>query len=113
MLFYDDASNYVGVLISVMQEKQSSVTGYVNQTYDNVNVFAHENWMRLDWNKDGSLSMEATRKNLNQFYDFLKNYEYIENATKIKSQVYEQAVKYLRQDKAGEQPNSQEQSNTE
>ena len=49
--------------------------------------------MRLDFNQDGQVSMDDVRKNLNQFYDFLKNYDYIEATSRIKSTMYDEALK--------------------
>ena len=54
--------------------------------------------MRLDFNKDGAVSMDDMRKNLHQFYDFLKNYDYIEATTRIKSNLYDQALKVMKKD---------------
>lgn len=34
--------------------------------------------MRLDWNNDDIISFDDVRKSLNEFYEFLKEYEYIE-----------------------------------
>ena len=57
-------------------------------TYNNVSVFVEDNWLRLDFNGDGAVSMDDVRENLKSFYEFLKNYDYIEATTKIKSQIY-------------------------
>ena len=39
-----------------------------------------ENWLRLDFNNDGKVSVEDLRKGFNQFYEFLLNYEYTRKA---------------------------------
>jgi hypothetical protein len=57
--------------------------------------------MRLDFNKDGTVSLDDVRKGLQELYEFLKNYDYIEATTRIKSTVYEEARRYLK--KSGEQ----------
>jgi hypothetical protein len=54
-------------------------------------VFVQDNWLRLDFNQDGSVSIEDLRKGLGQLYEFLKSYDYIEATTRIKSQIYEEA----------------------
>ena len=64
---------------------------YVNKTYSNVTLFVHENWLRLDFNKDGTVSIDDLRQALTQLYEFLKNYDYIEASTRIKSSIYLEA----------------------
>ena len=61
ILFYDEATNFVGMLVKVIQEKQEDLIKYVKETYSNVQVFVKDNWMRLDFNKDGSVTMEDLR----------------------------------------------------
>ena len=52
--------------------------------------------MRLDFNKDGSVSMEDMRKNLHEFYEFLKNYDYIEATSRIGGDMYEKALNAMK-----------------
>ena len=52
-MFYDDATNFVGMLVKVIQGKQEDLVKYVAETYSNVQVYLKENWMRLDFNNDG------------------------------------------------------------
>jgi len=54
-----------------------------------------ENWLRLDFNQDGSVGMDDLRKSVTKLYDFLQNFEYLEATTKIKSQIYAEAIKKL------------------
>lgn len=53
--------------------------------------------MRLDFNKDGNVSIEDVRKSIQSFYEFLKSYDYIEATTRIKSDIYTQARLYIKQ----------------
>jgi hypothetical protein len=48
-------------------------------------VFVQDNWLRLDFNHDGTVSIDDVRIGLNSLYEFLKNYDYIEATTRIKS----------------------------
>lgn len=57
-----------------------------------------DNYLRLDFNQDGSVSMEDLRASLLQFYEFLKSYDYIEATTRIKSSLYDQAVGLMKRD---------------
>ena len=85
VLYYDDASAFVGMLISVLGERQEELVAYVRSTYSNVQVFVQDNYMRLDFNQDGKVGLEDLRTSLQQFYEFLKNYNYIEATSRIKS----------------------------
>jgi len=96
IFFYDEASNFVGILIKVLSNRQDELVKYVTATYSNVNVFVHENWLRLDFNKDGSVSSEDLRANLKEFYEFLKNYHYLEETMRISSSLYDEAKKLIR-----------------
>ena len=77
VVFYDEASNFVGMMINVLSERQEELVAYIRRTYSNVQVFMHDNYLRLDFNQDGSVSMEDLRSSLTQFYEFLKSYDYI------------------------------------
>lgn len=88
MLFYDDATNYVGMLLEVLMEHQDELIKYVRETYSQVKVFVDRQWLRLDFNQDGSVSMDDLRKSLTQLYDFIKSFNYLEATTQIKSSLY-------------------------
>lgn len=40
--------------------------------------------------------MDDLRENLNEFYQFLKDYDYIEATSRIKSTMYDQAVQLMK-----------------
>ncbi len=61
-----------------------------------MSVFVQDNWLRLDFNSDGKVGIDDLRKGLNELYEFLKSYDYIEATQKIKSAVYEEAQKYVK-----------------
>ena len=96
VMWVDETRNFVGMLIKVVKDRQAGVVDYVRSTYSSTQVFVHENWMRLDFNNDGAVSLDDLRTSLVKFYDFLKNYDYIEATVRIRSTVYEQAVKVIR-----------------
>lgn len=96
VFFYDEVSNFVGMLISVVRDRQGELAKYIRETYSNVTVFMHENWMRLDFNRDGSVTAEDLRKNLTEFYRFLVNYHYLEASIRISSTLYDEAKKMLK-----------------
>jgi hypothetical protein len=96
VFFYDEASSFVGMLISVLRERQTELVDYIRKTYSNVTVFIQDNWIRLDFNRDGILSPEELKKNLQDFYKFLINFHYIEETMRISSSLYDEAKKMLK-----------------
>ena len=96
MLFVDETRNFVGLLVKVLSENQAALAHYIHSAYSNVGVFAQDNWMRLDFNKDGTVSIEDVRQSIQSFYEFLKSYDYIESTTRIKSNIYAQARNYIK-----------------
>lgn len=97
VLFVDESKVYAGFLIQVISERREELLEYVQKTYDNVQVFVQDSWLRLDFNNDGSVSMDDLRKSLLSLYEFLKSYDYIEKTTRIKSQVYSEAQRYYKE----------------
>ena len=59
-VFYDDATNYIGMLMEVIPEKQADLLKYVQETYSNVRLFTLGGWLRLDFG-DGSVRMDDLR----------------------------------------------------
>ena len=103
VLFIDEATNFVGMLIDLAKDRQAELIAYIKKTYSNVSVFVQDNWMRLDFNADGSVGLDDMRKGLSQLYEFMKTYDYIQATQQIKSTVYEEAQKYIKTSgKAGE-----------
>lgn len=64
VLYYDEASKFVGMLLKVVTENQSELIEYVKNTYSNVTMYVHESWLRLDFNHDGRVDMDDMRKSL-------------------------------------------------
>ena len=98
VLYYDEATNFVGMLIRVLNERQEELVAYVRSTYSNVHVIVQDNYLRLDFNQDGAVGMEDLRASLTQFYEFLKSYDYIATTTKISSSLYDSAVQMIKRD---------------
>ena len=51
--------------------------------------------MRLDFDNDGSISVEDLKKSMVGLYDFLKNFDVLEATTQIKSKLYTDAIAYM------------------
>ena len=56
--------------------------------YENVTVLIRDNWMRLDFNKDGHVSIEDIKAGAHELLEFLRNFDYLSKATEIKSSLY-------------------------
>lgn len=78
---YDEASQYISFMLDIVQVQQKDLAKYVNEHYDNVKVVLSDTWMRLDFDKDGIVSMEDFKKGLLRLYEFLRNFHYIEQTT--------------------------------
>jgi hypothetical protein len=96
VLFVDDATNFVGMLLHVINERQGDLIAYIQKTYSNVSVFVQDNWLRLDFNEDGKVGIDDMRKGLAQLCEFLKSYDYIQATQQIKSTIYEEAQRYIK-----------------
>lgn len=83
------------MLLEVLPERQGDLLAYVKETYTNVRFFVEKNWLRLDFNQDGSINMDDLRKSVTKLYEFLKSFNYLEATTRIKSSLYAEAIKLL------------------
>jgi hypothetical protein len=93
-------------LMEVLSENQQKLREYLAKHYENVTVLIRDNWMRLDFNKDGHVSIEDIKQGANELFEFLKNFDYLQKATEIKSSLYQEAIKYMKRDLNGESARS-------
>ena len=84
--------------MQVVIEKQQVLREYLAKNYENVQVLVKENWMRLDFNRDGHVSIEDIKESAMELFEFLKNFDYLQAATDIKSQLYHEAIKFMQKD---------------
>ena len=54
--------------------------------------------MRLDFNKDGVISLEDLKQSMFGLYEFLKNFDIIENTSQIKCKLYEDAIAHMQKE---------------
>jgi glycerol-3-phosphate O-acyltransferase len=71
---------------------------HLKEHYENVQVFIKDNWMRLDFQKYSHLSTEDLKKSIADLYEFMKNYEYFQKVMEIKSNIYKEAIHYMKKD---------------
>jgi len=76
-VIYDQSSDYYSFMLKVIKEHQSKVIEYIKQHYDNVHVAIQDNWMKLDFNNDGKVSLDDLKQGVQDLYEFLVNYDYI------------------------------------
>lgn len=96
--FVDQGRKMYSFLIQIINEHQEKIVNYVNTHYENVLVTLKDNWMRLDFNDDGKVSLEDLKAGMIELYDFLRSYEYIQKAQEVKSQLYDQAINYMKKE---------------
>ena len=51
--------------------------------------------MRLDFDKNGAVSIDDLKKSMIGLYAFLKNFDVIETSIQIKSKLYTDAIDYM------------------
>lgn len=52
-VIYDRSTQVLSFLMEVVLEHQQKLREYLGKHYENVHVLIRDNWMRLDFNKDG------------------------------------------------------------
>ena len=92
---YDSATQRVTSYIRVITEKHERITDYVTKTYSSVKVITQDTWMRLDFDNDGSISVDDLKRSMVSLYEFLKNFDVIEATTTVKSKLYTDAIAYM------------------
>ena len=92
---YDQATNTVVSYINVITDKHAKITEYVNSTYSQARVTIEGSWMRMDIDKDGSVSVEDLKASMLNFYSFLKEFDVIEATTQFKTKLYTEAINFM------------------
>jgi len=59
-------------------------------------VSIKDNWMRLDFDNDGKVSVEDLKRDIQELYNFMKNYNYFDKVLEIKSKLYSQAINFMK-----------------
>lgn len=99
----DKYTNKITSFINVITSKQSEITEYVSKTYNSVKVTVEGTWMRLDFDNDGSVSVDDLKLSMVKLYEFLKEFDVIETSTQIRSKLYSEAIKYMQHELEAEQ----------
>ena len=102
-VIYDGSTQILTFMMQVVIEKQTALREYLAKNYENVQVLIKENWMRLDFNKDGHVSIDDIKQGAQELFEFLKSFDYLQAATTIKSSLYQEAIKYMKKDLGSDQ----------
>ena len=97
-VIYDRSTQVLSFLMQVVNEHQQKMRDYLAKHYENVHVLFRDNWMRLDFNTDGQVSIEDIKTGAQELFEFLKSFDYLQAATDIKSSLYQEAIKYMKKD---------------
>eukprot|EP00347_Sterkiella_histriomuscorum_P014547 403360459 len=97
-VIYDKTTNIIQVFVKVLKEHQEKVADYIRSNYENVKVVVQDNWLRLDYNQDGKVSVTDFRKSVQELYTFMINYNYYLRAHEIKNKLYHEAIKYMQKE---------------
>lgn len=92
---YDDALKRVAAFVNVVADRRTQIIEYVTKTYSCVSVHAKDGWLRLDFDKDGSVSVQDLKNSMIGLYEFLKDFKFLEEMSNIKCQLYQQAIEYM------------------
>ena len=65
----------------MISDKHDQINLYVLKTYSQVQVTVSGTWMRLDFDHDGSVSIDDLKKSMVGLYEFLKNFDVIETTS--------------------------------
>jgi len=96
VFIFDEATKVLSFLVQIYNEHQEEVSQYINTHYENVKVELQKNWIKLDFDQDGIVSVSDFKESLTQLYQFLLSFNYLHEAQTIKSSVYSKAVNYLK-----------------
>jgi hypothetical protein len=75
---YDEANKTITSYINCVTTKQFEITAYVTKTYTTAQVSVEGAWMRLDFDHNGSVSVEDLKHSMTGLFDFLRNFDVIQ-----------------------------------
>ena len=65
----------------MISDKHEQINQFVEKTYSQVQVTVSGTWMRMDFDHDGSVSIDDLKKSMVGLYEFLKNFDVIETTS--------------------------------
>ena len=95
-VIYDKSAHMLSFLMEVLLENQQRIKDYLGKHYDSVTVLIRDNWMRLDFNRDGQVTLEDIKAGAQELLEFLRKFE--SKAHEIKSTLYQEAINYMQSD---------------
>ena len=85
---YDCFLQRITAFINVPIEKHAKIVAYVSETYSCVKAEAKHQWLRLDFDKDETVSVDDLKKSMYALYEFLKDFNVLDELSKVKCKLY-------------------------
>lgn len=99
VVYYNKTTETYTCLVKVISDKREKVHTYISETYQNIQVsYKSGDWMQLNMLKDQHESIEALKQRMKDLYDFMANFDMIEQSTNIKSKLYTDAIQYMQEE---------------
>jgi hypothetical protein len=99
VLYYNKTTETYTCLIKVISEKREKVHTYIDDTYKNIQVsWKSGDWLQLNMLKDQHQSLDALKQRMKDLYEFMANFDMIEQSTNIKSKLYSDAIEYMQEE---------------
>lgn len=82
--------------MSVTTQKMDDIEDYIKTHYHNFKLVVSEQWIKLDIDQDGFVSLNDMVESLKNLYDFIVNYEYQSQFNKVQSDLYQKALSVVK-----------------
>lgn len=96
LVIWDRSTQLISFVTEHFVQNKEQLLTYVNKHYANAKLVIHQQWVRLDYNGDGQVSVEDVKSSAVGLYKFLQEFEYRQRALEIKSNLYEQALTMIK-----------------
>lgn len=97
-VIYNQSSQYLELVTKFYTDNQTKMRDYVSKHYENVALKFQDNWVRMEITKLKDLSTSDVKKTITDLYDFLSNYQYLEKMQEVKSNLYQEAISFMKKD---------------
>lgn len=100
VFMYDTSLEKASLVIKNLQD--SLISQVILQRFTNARVTLSQNWMKLDFNKDGRVTMADITSALLSIKDILAQYRYFKEALELPQTFRQKALGYIQREKSGE-----------
>jgi hypothetical protein len=95
-IIYNKAKEVVVFIMSVTTHKLDDIEDYIKTHYHNFKLVVNEQWIKLDIDEDGVVSINDMVESLKNLFDFIVNYEYQSQFNKVQSELYQKALSVVK-----------------